>query len=482
MSYFFSNLSYSFLGKLICSVVNILSVVILSRILLPEDFGVFAVVYAVLSILAPFFDLGLMQVYMHFKRDSKRLKNIFYTFNFFISVFLSVIFIFISFILVAKFDDYVFLYLALVLSLSNIILSLSKNRFSVLVREKNFKRIMIVDVTAICTGNLIAILCAYAGCGVFSLVIKDLAYACSYYFVQKVFVKFKYQFVSLLILNRYKKILFFGLSISMNCLLNGFATSIDKIILKTFIDFKTLGGYFRSFQLVQFFDASLYGTIATPVYSYLVSTDKKNRKEKYFMFFYAFIILSGISYIYLFLVGDRLLVFLLGDKWAFAGTYLKIFSLWGVGRLFYSACSVLCVTEKTMKFWSRANIFAIFFVFIPLFILLSFNKVILHFILVYGLCYFVFWSVAFYYQLYKVYNDFRYLLKNLRIIFLLFFIFILSYISLYYCGIFNKLSDILFLLLNGLVVSFSSLFVLFVFDKKNLMGIFTFVKLKYNSR
>lgn len=212
----------------------------------PAEFGNFATLNIVIGILQIFSDGGF-SVYLVQKKQIPALPEIknLLSVQFFVYLTIHILVILSYFILKEKYN--LISYLAiLIFSLPfNILKSFS---FSLLERELKFKQVSIVEVTEVFAYAIIAILLAYFGLGIWSLVIANLTKSIVGYLYSFYYNPIKLSLVIPKINYELKKAFLFGFHFHSPNLLNSFRILINPIII----------GYLFGMQIVGINDRAIY--------------------------------------------------------------------------------------------------------------------------------------------------------------------------------------------------------------------------------
>lgn len=155
-------------------VIQLLSVVVLSRLLLPSDYGLVAMVMAVIGVGEIFRDFGLSSAAIQAPTLSVLQRDKLFWVNSGIGLVLSVA-AFLSAPLVALvFDEDALVAVTHALAVTFLLNGLSTQYRASLIRELQFKKAAAVDVSAAMLGFLAAVIAALSGMGLWALVLQQL--------------------------------------------------------------------------------------------------------------------------------------------------------------------------------------------------------------------------------------------------------------------------------------------------------------------
>ena len=127
----FSKLSYSLISQISSVIINFSTLAILGRLILPQSFGIFAILIAIQMILLPLIDLGLTPAYVKMKKVDKNVSNAFFTTNFLLAIVNSIFYVGACFFI----NEKDILYYALIFLFVTFFSSLSQQPLAILVRK-----------------------------------------------------------------------------------------------------------------------------------------------------------------------------------------------------------------------------------------------------------------------------------------------------------------------------------------------------------
>jgi O-antigen/teichoic acid export membrane protein len=306
--------------------------IVLARLLVPEMFGLLAMLMIFITLGEIFVDSGFGTALIQ-KQTITELDicSVFY-FNIFVG-FIAASLLFFAAPLIASFYEQPLLTLmARVLSLIFIINSVGMIQINLLVKKVDFKSQAKLTTIANLVSGLLGIALAIMGLGVWSLVIQQIS--------ASVIRNFFYWFYSdwrpsfLFSIKSLQQMLKFGLSILATGILNRTTESIYYMVIGKLFTASDLGIFSRAQQLQGFFSgtlATLVGRVTFPVFSKLQNDpDTLKQGVKKTLTMTAFLIcpiMIGVA-----AVATPLVLVLLTEKWAATIPYLQLLCV--VGMLF----------------------------------------------------------------------------------------------------------------------------------------------------
>ncbi len=398
-------------GRIINAIVSFLGMAILGRILFPEDFGLFAIVLAIQSMVLPFVDSGLIFSYIKRESVNTEVSNSFYTINVIIS-FLSVIFMMaISFGVAAYYDEPTLQWLLIYIAPALFIMGLAMQPGAVLTKEKKFIQLTFISSGAIIFGIIVSVFCAWLGWGVWSLVAKVYTEVIVTYILTIFFSKNSCKVVRIKTLKKYIEDLKFGWSNVWSRVVGAIIISSDKLILGNFVSTSSLGGYSRAQQLAQMPNGMILSPLTSNILVYLHGV--KEQKAKKIMVIIVFIVtLMAIPIVLIVTSGDVILPLILGERWGEFGYLLQLLGVYGVARVFENICYIYGINEKKVK----RHVYAIYggivtIVIFPLATLLIDNNLAV-FTAVLSIGNALYWVSVLYYNLVCDYGNDKKAIKN----------------------------------------------------------------------
>lgn len=305
--------------------------IILARLLMPEDFGLLAVVNVFYLLVTLFVDGGLKEALIQ-KKDA---TEVHYSTVFWLNLIFGILLYSILFILAPliqnyyEYEDLAF-YIRLQ-SFTLILESLGIVQIAKATKELNLKKITKARIPASLFSFVVGIFMAYHGFGILSLIVQQLLNVSFYVILLLLFVKYRPKF--LFDIKEAKDLYRFGVKILMMALLSRFYVQALNLLYAKFYSPALLGLYNKSYAIqntpIEIINSSfMRGVYPTMVF---LQDDNNRLKELYLtnikILTYIMLFLNGI----LFFNATEIINFLLGSHWMNSVIYLKIVA---VGSLF----------------------------------------------------------------------------------------------------------------------------------------------------
>lgn len=323
-------LSWSLIESVSSQGIRFLIGVILARLLLPEMFGLVAMLLIFITLGEIFVDSGFGTAIIQ-KQELTEIEtsSVFY-FNIIIG-FIAAALLFYGSTLIAKFYNQPALEpLAKSLSLIFIINSFGMVQSNILVKKVDFKSLAKINTFANLISGLTAIILAFVGYGIWSLIIQQLSAAAIRNISYWLYSNWRPGFV--FSSNSIRQMLKFSLSILIIGILNRTTESFYYMIIGKLFSASELGFFSRANQLQSFpshTSAMLVGRVTFPVFSKIQNDPEilKSGLQKILtiLSFIIFPVMVGMA-----AVAKPLISVLLTDKWLSAVPYLQLLTVVGV--------------------------------------------------------------------------------------------------------------------------------------------------------
>jgi PST family polysaccharide transporter len=294
--------------------INIVTVMILSRLFSPEQFGILSSVTIITSLASIFWMMGIGPAIVQKKDLTEEDIITGHTLNivFGVLVYL-VVFVFSG--MLADFLNIADVTMIWALSLMFIIHSLSGVSEALLQREMLFKQISLINVTMTVLYGVITVFLAYMGLGVWALILGNILSvfikSTLVLIIKSISFKFKINKESA------KRLMYFGGGHTLSRLFNSLAGQGDYIVVTRTLGTEILGLYNRAYSLLNI-PANLIGHVFDSVLFPLLSTyqdDKFRLRYVYGNISVAILLLSIPIIIISVLLSDKIIIFFLSEKW-----------------------------------------------------------------------------------------------------------------------------------------------------------------------
>lgn len=323
----FAGFLWTFLDVFVIRGSVFIAMIVLARLLGPEDFGLVGMIAVFIAIGKSLTDSGMSHSLIRTTRPGQKdFSTVFY-----INLVMSLIVYALIYILapfIADFFGYqVLINLVRTYCVIFIIIAFSAVQLAILTRNMKFRAIALYNIPSNLIGVLIGISLGYLGYGVWSIIWMYLAIEIVRTILLWGFSDWKPKLI--FSWRKFREHYGFGYKLMLSGLLNTLFQNIYNVLIGKFYSAQSLGYYERSKQFTTYPSSTLTGVISKVTYPMLSSiTNDKERLEKTYrnllkssFFIIAPIMLATAA------VAEPLFTLVLGEEWLPAVIYFQILSL-----------------------------------------------------------------------------------------------------------------------------------------------------------
>lgn len=321
---------WSFSDSVVTYFIRFIIQIILARLLTPADYGIIGIVTVFIAVFEVIVDSGFSRGLIRDNNaDQNDFSTVFY-FNLIVSVLLYFI-LFISSDLISNFFEVPQLSIIIrVLSLVIIINSFGLIQKTILTKKLNFKAQTTISIVSSISSGIIAIIFAYMGYGVWSLVIRIITMQ----LFQALLFSISNRWTPSLVfsISSFKKLFNFGWKLLLSSILTKIYENIYSLIIGRTFSTVDLGFYTKANHLKDTFANSITNSIQKVSYPVLssIQDDRERLIKGYKMImknssFYTFPVMLGLA-----VVAPKLLPILLGNNWLESIPYFQILCFEGM--------------------------------------------------------------------------------------------------------------------------------------------------------
>ena len=340
---------------------NILTKILLARILLPEDFGLIAIASLIIEAIALFREMGIESALIYRKDQAKEAANTAFIILPIVSILLYAVVYFSAHYMALFYGNELIESITRISALTLIILSLGSVQFTLLTKELDFRRRMTPEFVSSIVYTLSTVYMAFQGFGVWSLVYGGVLSSFSGLITVWKVSSFRPTFrfnrkIATELLGYGKYIL--GSSIVIFILAN-----LDDAVVGRMLGLTALGYYSMAYSMGNLPATNIthvLGKILFPTYS-VIQNDKK-KLSKMFLKTFAYISLVSIPLAFgIFALSPDFIEFILKEKWLPAVPALKVMCVYGLFRSLNATTGGLFVATGNAKFQRDVSIIQLIF-------------------------------------------------------------------------------------------------------------------------
>ena len=331
--------------------IQLIVTIMIARLLMPEEYGLFLLVFIFTSIAGVIvhngFNIALIQ-----KKDADEIdfSSVFYLTLFVASLLYGILFFAAPFI--ASFYEYPQLSLVLrVLCLTLFLGVFISIQNSIIARKMQFKKLFISNLGAVIVSGIVGITLAYRDFGIWALVGQHLTSQLITTII--LFVTLRWRPKPIFSIKRIKKLFSFGWKLLVSNLIDSIDTNIRNLLIAKFFNPALLSFYSKGLQ----FPNIIVDNINSPIQSVMLPTlslqqDNKPRIKEMIRrthkttSFLIFPMMIGLA-----VIAEPLILLLLTDKWLPTVPFLQIFCA------FYAIWPILTANLQAITALGRSDIF-----------------------------------------------------------------------------------------------------------------------------
>jgi len=354
------------LSMLVVTIVQMIRLIILGRILGPEAFGLLAMMLVVIGFAELLGQMGLSEAIIQRPDPTHNELSSLYWLNIALGGLLYAILLLLTPLIAALYSTPELEHLLPWVALVFIISPWGVQFRALLQKQLCFKPLAVTDILAAVFAMVLAIMLAWWGYGVWSLVWGQLA-ASSAMALSLVFVGWRRQMLPKLYFNHMavKPYLSFGLHLMGSNMLNYFNSRIDQLVIGVLLGSQALGYYSMAFNLVLQPVSRINPVLTQVAFPVLakVRSDKERLKRGYFRMLDLLTSINAPLLIGTVAVAPLLIPLLLGERWMPIVPLIQVLALFSLIRSTGNAGGslILACGRADMAFYWNLALFA----FIP---------------------------------------------------------------------------------------------------------------------
>ncbi|MCH6255469.1 lipopolysaccharide biosynthesis protein [Puniceicoccaceae bacterium K14] len=310
-------------------IVQLLSTIILARLLTPADYGTISMVLAITAFAGLFRDMGLSSAAIQKKDLTYAQQSNLFWLNVAMGLFLTLAIALSSPLIASFYDKPELLWVAVVISSSLFIGSLGAQHGAMLLRGMQFGKNAVANVAGALLNMAVSVWLAYEGLSYWALVYGIIAGTGCTTVLLLVFSPFKPKWFSK---NSGTRELFsFGANVTASNFVNYFSRNLDNILIGRFWGAEVLGAYNRAYQLLMFPIINLRGPVSSVMFPALSRLDPLSKKfRNYYHKSMTLLALATMPLMtWLFFASNDLIQVVLGHNWSEVTPLFKALAIAG---------------------------------------------------------------------------------------------------------------------------------------------------------
>ena len=358
---------WTYLERLCVQSLSFVTSIILARVLLPEYYGMIAVVTALTSIMSVFVDGGFSSALVQNKNTDNRDFNTIFVFSLTVSLGFYVILFCTSPLLAKLYKMSDLMMVIRVMAIRLPISSINAVQIAYLQKNEQYKVFFKATIVGTIISAFIGVIMAISGCGVWALVVQDIAnITIDTIILNKVSLwKPKLEFS----MDRILKMLPYGGKVFLTRLLNNGEQSLKSMIIGKFFSTSELAYYNKG----EYFPGLIITNLNSSLIRVLLPTfagkqdDRQEIKRILLKYISVALFITSPMLFGMAAVADNLVIIFLGEKWIKAIPFIKVMSLGMVFRTYITGCTNALLgigkSDSILKASSTVNILSILYTF-----------------------------------------------------------------------------------------------------------------------
>ena len=314
--------------------IQLAQMAVLARLLAPSDYGLMAIVGVVLGFANIFADLGVNSAYIQRQNVTKLERSSLFWLNVGTSAVLSLLVLAFSSTLAQWFGDERLTPLLMLAAVTFVINALGQQVRISAEKALNFRPLVLLEIVATLLGFAVAVTTAWAGWGVYALLIGAVTSALSGTVLAWIFLADGWRPQWQFRLADVRSYLGFGSALVANNLVNEINRSIDLVLGGRMLDAAALGLYSLPRQIVFQIQGMVNPIVTRPGFPLIaqVQADIIRVREIYLKTLNMTASTNTPLYIGLAFFAPEVVQIVLGEKWLPAAGLLRVVAVWGFLR------------------------------------------------------------------------------------------------------------------------------------------------------
>ncbi|TVR80013.1 MAG: lipopolysaccharide biosynthesis protein [Chitinophagaceae bacterium] len=326
-------------------------IMILARLLTPEDFGLVAMIMIFFAVTTVLMEGGLSSAIIRERTPKQEDINTVFTINVLLAVFFYIILFFAAPYIADFYGNPIIQSLIRIMGLTLVARALSLVHQAMLVHSLDFKKEFLRVLPAHLLSGALGIYLAYKGYGVFALAYKYLALS----ILSSLFLMFlSKQKVSLsLHKNSYNRLSSFGIHLTASKILSSIHSNLYKVLIGVFFSPATLGFLSQAQKLERLVSSNLMQVIRKVSYPSLakLNDDPVKLKDAYrkIIKISSLIVIPGM--VFMIVYAEPLISLAFGDQWLPAAPMLQIVCVGGM------VFNLILIHQNLLKVLGRSRLY-----------------------------------------------------------------------------------------------------------------------------
>lgn len=321
---------WSFIQRVGARGVSFLAIIILARILSPEEFGLIGMLTIFIQVSLSLVNAGFRQALIRKKTPNQVDYSSVFFLNIFTSLCLYLLIFFTAPFIAEFYNQPPLIHLCRVLSLLFVINAFSYVQETILTKEMRFKKLTIIQIPSTILGAVFSIVAAYMGAGVWSIVILQLTTRLA--FAIHIWLCSAWKPLSTFSFYTVKQLFPFGGRLMLSSIINTVYNNAHLVVIGKFFPLSSVGYYQNANNLVQYPATTFASAIDSVTFSAFAIVQDNNEKLKsgYKTAVRLMLFLIAPAFIITAVLATPLFTLIFTEKWAMAVPYFRWLAITGI--------------------------------------------------------------------------------------------------------------------------------------------------------
>lgn len=328
-----SGMFWRFGEKFSAQLVSLIVSIVLARILMPEDYGIVAIVNVFVSIMEIFVTSGLGTALIQKKEATDEDFSTLFWSNIVLSLIIYVLIFAISPRIAIFYDMPLLTAVLRVFAIRLPINAVNSIQNAYISRHMEFKKFFYATISGTIVSAIIGIYLAYIGCGVWALIVQMLTNTIIDTIVLSFIINWRPEFY--FSWKKAKPLISYGWKILITDLIGTIFNQLNSFIIGILYSSEDLAFYSQGKKYPELINNNIEATLSAVLFPAMsLCIDKEEmvqirRKSLKMMYYLIFPIMFGM-----YAIADKMIIVLLTDKWIFAVPYLRITCITAIINVF----------------------------------------------------------------------------------------------------------------------------------------------------
>jgi O-antigen/teichoic acid export membrane protein len=316
------------------TLLQLAQIAVLARMLAPEDYGLMAMVGVVLGFAGIFADMGVNSAYIQRQDVTPEQRSSLFWLNVCMSSVLTLLVLMLSPLIAHFFGDVRLSHLLMLAATTFVISALGQQLRMNAEKELDFRAVVLQEVAAAFLGFAAAVAAAFAGWGVYALILGGIVGTVSSTILAWLFLARGWRPMWCFRLSDVRSYLGFGGALVANNLVNEFNRSVDLLLGGRMLAAAALGLYSLPRQVVFQIQGTVNPIITRVGFPLIaqVQDDIPRVRAIYLKTLNMTTATNAPLYVGIAFFAPEVVRIMMGDKWLAAADLLRLLSLWGFLR------------------------------------------------------------------------------------------------------------------------------------------------------